>query len=944
MRENRYWRWVRYAVVAMMFVVLIGCVVAERRPITPKAPLLPRDPAVIEGVLDNGLTYLLMKNQEPEKRVSMHLAVKSGSMVESDPQQGVAHFLEHMLFNGSDHFPPGELIKYFQRIGMMFGGDANAHTGFYETVYDVVLPHGDVESLAEGLLVMRDYAGGALLLESEVNRERGVILAEKRDRDSESYRNFIKSLAFELPGMRVNRRHPIGVEATIQKADAALLRGYYDTWYRPDNMAIVVVGDMDPEEVEGLIKARFASLSARAPEGILPETGRFTHVGHKAFFAHNPEAGSTSVTIEVLRYVERAPDTYEGRRQQLLFDMVSALLENRLDERVGKPGTPFTDGGVGTGTYLRNVRYGIVSAECPPDAWEESLKFLDHTLRSALAYGFTDSEVARVKKEMKNALLQAERTVATRNSRRLASRLIRSFTGEKTVVSPADTRRLFEPVVDAVTKEALHEILKGVWRPSHRLVMVEGNARIPGDESAAAGTILSAYEASRQVAASPFVAAKAAQFPYLPAPASPGAIASQVTDDALGLTTVTFENGVILHVKSTDFKRREVLYSLRFGEGLLGGQGLVPGLGALAEMVVNEGGLGRLDRGETSRAMAGTNTSFGYSVGQDGFSLSGRTTPEELSLMVQILYTQITDTRLKEDAYNLSRTRYVQGLEEMGRTVDGVLRQHGEAFLTGDINRFGYPDASLGGIDFQRVAQLVMPPLALAPLELSVVGDVPVDQVVDACAQWLGALPPRVAPERREVALTFPRGQHLSLTVASAIDKAVVTVAWPTTGMTDIHTVRRLSILGALFSERLRETVREELGAAYSPSAWNRSSQAYADYGVLRAMITVDPDQVEAVVTAVREIAETLRREPAAKDEIRRVVDPIVTHIVDFRRTNVYWLTSVMQDSSRHPEKRLWPLDILDDYRAITAGEVQRLATVYLSPDRAATITVRPGL
>jgi len=942
MTGKRYLRFVLYGAIAMMLAVTVACVSRDARPVAGDEPGLPRDPAVVEGVLDNGMTYLIMKNAEPRERVSMHLAVKAGSMYETEEQRGVAHFLEHMLFNGSEHFPPGELIKYFQRIGMMFGGDANAHTGFYETVYDVVLPAGDTESLAEGLLVMHDYAGGALLLGSEVDRERGVILSEKRDRDSESYRSFVKSLVFQLPGMRVNQRHPIGLEKVIKGADSALLRGFYDTWYRPGNMAVVVVGDVDPAVVAELIRTRFSSLEARAPEGVIPDNGSFAHVGTKAFYAYNPEAGSTRVTLEVLRHVARQPDTFAFRRQRMLFDMVSRLLENRLEERIGKPGTPFTDAGAGAGTYLRHVRYGIISAECPADAWEESLAIVDHALRSALAYGFTPEEVARVKKEMKNDLLQDEEKASTRNSRNLAAMLIRSFTVEKEVVSPSDERRLFEPVVDAATREELHRVLKKIWSPSHRLVMVEGSARLDAGEKGPETALLAAYEKSRRVATTPPVEKSMAVFPYLPVPESPGRVASRVTHDDLGLTVVTFDNGVVLNLKQTDFKAKEVLYTLRLGQGLKATEGLVPGLSAVSEMVVNESGLGRLDREETARAMAGTNTSFGYGVGQDGFSLSGRTTPGELELMFQVLHTQLIDTQLKEEAYSLSLQRYTQGLEEMGRTVDGVLQQKAEAFLTGDQARFGYPDGSLEGICFDAIKGFVMPALDRVPLELSVVGDMDVEAVISLCGRWLGGLPRRDPAASPDHGLTFPAGERLELSVASAIDKAVVTVAWPTTGMGDIHTVRRLSILGSLFTERLRETVRETLGAAYSPSAWNRSSRAYPEYGVLRTVITVSPEQVDAVMAAVGEIAEGLRSAPASEDEIRRVVDPVVNRIADYRRTNGYWLSSVMQDSSRYPEKLDWPRDILEDYGAITAVEVQALARTYLKASRAATLTVRP--
>ncbi|MBF0469624.1 MAG: insulinase family protein, partial [Desulfamplus sp.] len=256
------------------------------------AELVP-DPALVQGVLPNGMRYMLFKNATPKDRVSMHLNIQSGSMHEREDQQGVAHYLEHMLFNGSTHFKPGELIEYFQSIGMMFGADANAQTGFFETIYDIFLPSGDKAALEKGLLVIQDYAEGALLLDSEVERERGVILAEMRERDSVSLRTFKASLEFELPGSLISKRLPIGVEKVIRSVNRELLRDYYDTWYRPDNMVIVMVGDFDVEMAAGLIQERFSLMQPRAPAAEQPLNTWESHAPEEVFYHYEPEAGRT---------------------------------------------------------------------------------------------------------------------------------------------------------------------------------------------------------------------------------------------------------------------------------------------------------------------------------------------------------------------------------------------------------------------------------------------------------------------------------------------------------------------------------------------------------------------------------------------------------------------------------------------------------------------------
>ena len=224
-----------------------------------ESDLLP-DPGLVYGRFPNGFRYVLLKNAEPKDRVDIHLDVLAGSLNETDQEQGLAHFLEHLLFCGSTHFQPGELVKYFQSIGMKFGADANAHTGFNETVYDILLPDGKKESLEKGLVVIKDYAEGAFLLEDEIKREMGVILAEKRTRDSTSYRTYVETLKFELPESMISRRLPIGKEEIIKNAHRGLLKGFYDAWYRPEKLILVMVGDFNPEVAAELVKEKFSML------------------------------------------------------------------------------------------------------------------------------------------------------------------------------------------------------------------------------------------------------------------------------------------------------------------------------------------------------------------------------------------------------------------------------------------------------------------------------------------------------------------------------------------------------------------------------------------------------------------------------------------------------------------------------------------------------------
>ena len=499
---------------------------------------LAADPALMFGRLENGFRYVLMENREPKDRVSMHLNIQAGSLHETENQRGLAHFLEHMLFNGSEHFPPGELVKYFQRIGMDFGSDANAHTGFDETVYDILLPQNDSESIAEGLLVMRDYAAGALLLPEEVERERGVILAEKQARDSAAYRLFETTFRFEMQGIRAAQRLPIGTEDSIREANRARLKHYYDTWYRPDKLILVMVGDFDPTAAESMIVKRFSDLAARAPAQPEPDLGNVDHRGVKPFYHHEAETGDTTVSIEALSTVPAADDSLALQKEKLLADVAQRMVQNRLDRILRDDNAPFTSAYVSAGRFLGRVDYAEISAKGPPGNWRERLFALEQILRQALEYGFRQSELDRVRKDMIAEMDDAVRKASTRNSQDLARRLIRHLNDNKVFQSPDQRKALFEPFLSALNVDQVHEAFRRTWGPDHRLVLVTGNARIGEEDESAREAIRSAFAESSNQAVVPYRGEQAAVFPFFPLPKEVEAIRDRRMIDDLRIVQV----------------------------------------------------------------------------------------------------------------------------------------------------------------------------------------------------------------------------------------------------------------------------------------------------------------------------------------------------------------------------------------------------------------------
>lgn len=901
------------------------------------------DPALVFKKLPNGFAYILLKNQHPKNRVSMHLYVQAGSMNESDGQQGLAHFLEHMLFNGSTHFKPAELVKFFQSIGMQFGPDANAHTGFNETVYDILLPEGDKENLVKGLVVMKDFAEGALLLPSEIERERGVILAEKRTRDSASYRTYVKTLKFEFPDARISKRLPIGREEILKKAEQKQFKAFYDTWYRPDNMMLVLVGDFDTELAGMLIEDKFSSMTPRAPPGTIPDIGNITHKGIKSFYHFEKESGNTTVSIEILKKILSMPDSYDIRKKQLIENIANRMVKYRLDTLIQKPETPFTSASINSGIFLRQVKYADITADCNPENWEKSLSLIEQTLRQALMFGFTTSELARVKKDFLSELDNAVKSASTRNSKKLAREIIWSLNSDRVFMSPQQEKELYTPIINTVTLKNVHDAFKDIWAPEHRLLVVTGNAKLMAKNPEA--KILNTYHNSVRTAVSRPSEEKSVVFPYLLEPKREGHIARTRKIPDLEIIQVDFRNNVRLNLKKTDFKANQVLINLTFGQGRSCEPLNKPGLAFLTENVINESGLGTLTKDELKWAMAGKNTYAAFSIDENRFLFKGETVSNEVPLLFQLLYAHIMDLGFRKDAYELSLERYRQKYMALSRSIDGAMALSGSRFLAGGDHRFGlFDDETFKKLTLEDIKSWFSPFIGNNDIEISVVGDVDIDSIIQLTARYFGSLTlhPTVTKPKELKLPVFPVGQSQTLSVPTKISKGLIVVAYPTADIWNINRTRRLSVLSDIISDRLREQIREKLGSAYSTFAFNRPSKAYPGYGVLQAMAYIDPNESNRVIKEVKKIVSNLVKDSVTQDELKRAKEPTLTSIKDMFRKNSYWLDTVLTGSKIHPQKIDWSRTILKDYASITKEGVTNIAKTYLVNDKAAAIIIKP--
>ncbi len=945
-------RFFALAVLCMGTIGLVtGCWVATQNSSTSSSWLswpygvsdLTPDPVIRFGSLPNGFRYILAANRHPRQRVSMHLYVAAGSLNESDRQQGLAHLLEHMMFNGTKNFPPGKMVEFFQRIGMQFGPDANAHTGFDRTVYDLLLPKGDRRSITEGLMVLRDYADGALLLEDEIRKESKVVLAEMRTRDSAGYRTFKAKLAFEFPDCLVSRRLPIGRKDILKEANRDLLKDFYDTWYRPENMVLIGVGDFDVAEVEKLVKDYFSSMTHRAEVRTLPELGDVDHQGLKIFYHYEPEAGETSVSIETVENVQETGDSRSNRKEDLLFKMAAWIIDRRLEDKLSSAGADYTEAWTGSYTFLNKYRMAEIGAQCDPVKWKQVLADLEETLRSAIVLGVSNSELERAKRQWQAELDEAVKQSSTRTSRKWAREILSAVGKGRVILSPVQRRDLLAPIVAGTGVEDINRALQRMWGAKHRLVAVTGNLDL-GDKQNADKLIAAAWQESIQKPVTPVKQQMEAKFPYLKAARPASVVSRQVVQD-LDLVQIKLSNGIRLNLKHTDYEADKVTINIAFGNGKAGEPSDHPGLSLLAEEVINESGFGSMDKQALARALAGKNADFSFSVKEDYFLVSGQASKTDAELLCQLLYTFFKDPGMRQRAFDLAMERFRLRYQRLATKPEGMLMLKGRRFLAGGDYRFGWPPwEQFKRLELEDLQKWLNPAIKKQSLEVSMVGDMSTENMARLARTYFGALGSRssIVKPTSEKGPMFPSGKKMTVRVASRIPKALLVIAYPTEDFWKISRTRRLSLLAEVFSERLRVRIREQLGVSYSPVAFNRSFRAYTGYGLLQVFIHIAPEKAQQVVSAVRKIAHDLKAHGVSEDELLRVKNPILTSIKDMRQTNSYWLDSVLTGCSRYPQQLDWSRTIEADYASITGDDIKNLAGRYLDNTKAAVFLAVP--
>jgi len=901
---------------------------------------VPADPAVRFGRLPNGMRYAIMANDTPPQQAALRLNIDAGSLSENEEQLGLAHFLEHMAFNGSTNIPEGEMTRRLERLGLSFGGDTNAFTSFDQTAYLLNLPNTSDEVVDTSLMVMRETASELLFEPEAVDRERGVIVGEERTRNTPQLRATRALLQFVAPGQRLANRLPIGDLDIIRTAPRDRFVDFYRAYYRPERATLIAVGDFDVDVMEAKIRDTFADWTNDHPAGPDPVIGDLQPREAETYIHIEPGAQSSAQLIWTQEPDQR-PDSLETRREAVLRNLGLAVMNRRMSELSRASNPPFLGGGAGHQQLFGAMDIGLVVASFETGAWQPAIEAAEQEQRRLVQHGVSEAELQREVTEIRTALENAAAGAATRQTPALAGALLNAVNEEDVFTDPATDLAIFNAVVESMSVEAVNAVLRDTFDGNGPLALITTPEPIEGG----AAVITAALEASQQVPVAAPAAAEAMEWPYTDF-GPPAAPAAQSVIEDLGATLVTFPNGVRLTVKPTDFSDEQILVSVHAGGGDLDlPTDRVTPLWAI-DPVLSEGGLGQLTRTQVEQVLAADVVSVSAGAGQDSFTLSGATRPEDLQIQMQLLAAYFTDAAWRPEPFQRMQGMMGQYLDQLRATPGGAFALEGSGLVANGDKRFGFPTAeeiAAGSVD--EMARIFTEATAAGPIEIVMVGDLSVEDAVAAVGATFGALPARpAAPERPASALDVnfpaPVSEPVRLTHTGQPEQALGYVGWPTTDSSgDRRAARVASLMAQVLQLRVTDELRENQGVAYSPRVGASSSTVFPDYGYAFIQIETPPEALDGFFETADQIAAGLRDAPVSEDELNRARLSTIESLRRARNTNPYWLNA-LDGFHDDPTQIEAVRNILTELESITPEEIQQAAQAYLRPERAWRATV----
>lgn len=918
----------RHATPLCRFVILIlACMILALAPAPLRADTpLTTDPALVTGVLANGMHYYIFENHKPEKRVEIRLVIKAGSLLENDQQQGIAHFIEHMGFNGTDHFKPGELVDYFESIGAEFGPDTNAYTSFDHTTYMLTLPTEPAEPFEKGLQAMRDYAGGMLFLPDEIEKEKGVVLEELRlGRDMQT-RIFEKALAITMKGTIYPNRMPIGKKETIEAFTPELTRDYYTKWYRTDRMAIVVAGDIDATAVEKQIKSIYGDLKAPADNDALPLFRDNPHDEIYSGIVTDPELPISMVTILFIR--DPMPYTSEEiYRTGTIEDIATGIYNSRLNEISLKDNPPFKS--AGGGRWWNMLAVDLVAMQAQPDMKKEKkalLSLLEETERIH-QHGVLQEEIDEQIRNIDESLRVAAAEKDKRESSNIASTLADTFLFGESFMDPAAEQQLFEKIKGGITLNDVQASVQKMFAQKNMTVLFilpEFQKSMYKEKD-----LLETVALAGKEDITPYTreaAAKSTDYTKL----TPGDTISRETDEALGTTTVKFGNGLRIILKSTDFQKDEIIFSGFNLGGVLRETYQDRGLSKLASMAWTLGGTQDLTSVQIDRIMSGKTIGISPS-GRENYSLSGNTVNKDFEETLQWLRDYLVIPGFREEGVAKARSLLSDSIKEMEADQSGVFNvELQELLCPGNPMAYMPTGDQVEKLTADQLRAFHLANSSPAGMEFTFVGNLDVENTVGLLARYLGSIP---AANSAPIPLPslechIPDGLTRRVFYKGVEPRTQIAIVLPGPAL-DAPDVPAVKVLAKVAETRMLKRLREELSGTYYAYLSARFNPFIKGRNFLFAGMATDPKRVDEMIEETDKIFQALAADGPTEEELKTAKEVESKNLEENLKQNNYWLGTLSGSLTSG-----LPLDtdmrISREIQNVTADQVRAAAGAYL--------------
>lgn len=854
---------------------------------------LPIGPNVTVGEFENGLRYYVRENRRPENRAELRLVVNTGSVMEDDDQLGLAHFVEHMAFNGTENFAKQELVKFMESIGMRFGPGLNATTSFDETIYMLQIPTDSPEVMETAFQIIEDWAHGLSLENEEIDKERGVIIEEWRRGRGAWARMLDKQFPILLKGSRYADRLPIGKKEVIESFDYDTLKRFYRDWYRPGLMAVIAVGDFEKSAVEKLIKQHFSD-SPKASEP-RPRTAFEVPDHEETLFAiaTDKEAPNTSVAV-YYKLPPREQDTVGSYRQRIIENLYNGMLNRRFSELTQKPDPPFLGAFSSRGLFVRSKEAYMLNAMVKNEGIIRGLEALFVESERVARFGFTPSELERQKREAMRSIERSYTEREKRNSGAHTGEYIRNFLQGEPIPGIEYEFELYKRFVPTITLEEVNQIGKEWITEQNRIIMANApekeGLKVPTEDE-----LLAVLGDVEEKEITPYEDTVTDQ-PLLAEIPEPGDIVDTKTLEDLGITEWKLSSGVRVILKPTDFKDDEILFQALSpgGTSLALDEDYIPA--RTAAEVISAGGLGEFNAINLQKRLAGKAVRVRPNISDLEEGLFGSASPKDLETMFQLIYLTFTAPREDATIFNVLTTQIKASLANRGASPEIAFMDTLQTTMAQDHYRARpFTAETVDEMDLEKSFAFYKDRFADASdFTFIFIGNLDLETMKPLAQRYLGSLPSINREESwRDVGIEPPKGV-IHKTVHKGIEpKSQTSILFTGPFQYDRPHRNAIRAMEIVLQTRLREILREELGGTYSVQA----SASYFKIPDEEYRITInfgsDPQRVEELTKAIFQEIEALKTNGPSADEINDARAALYRGYETGVKQNGWWLTQL---------------------------------------------------